>query len=121
MRIFHFHPGTLELLGEGEADPDPLVAGNWLIPAHATTIAPPAELIGQARHFIAGAWEYRAIPPAPPAPPAPTAAELRRAEIFGLLAQIDAKSIRALRESNAQRIAELEAQAATLRAELATL
>ena len=35
------------------------------------------------------------------------------------LAQLDAKSIRALREGNAERIADIEAQAGALRAKLA--
>lgn len=44
-----------------------------------------------------------------------------RADVLADLAAIDLKSIRALRESNATRIAELEAQAVALRAELAAL
>lgn len=40
------------------------------------------------------------------------------AQIKLQLAEIDAKSIRALREGNSTRIAELETQAATLRAQL---
>lgn len=44
-----------------------------------------------------------------------------RADVLADLATLDTKSIRALRESNATRIAELEAQAIALRAELAAL
>ena len=38
--------------------------------------------------------------------------------IIGLLAEIDAKSIRALREGNQEKLEELEAEAELLRAEL---
>lgn len=49
------------------------------------------------------------------------AVQARKQAILADLATIDTKSIRALRESNATRIAELEAQAVDLRAELAAL
>lgn len=68
MKIHHYHETTGEWLCEGMADPDPLEAGNWLIPAHATTVEPPAEVEGSTRHFIAGGWEYKEIPPPPPEP-----------------------------------------------------
>lgn len=48
-------------------------------------------------------------------------AAARKAEILGLLAQIDAKSIRPLREGDTDRVTALEAQAVPLRAELAAL
>lgn len=44
-----------------------------------------------------------------------------RADVLADLQAIDTRSIRALREGNQQRIAELEAQAVALRAELAAL
>lgn len=44
-----------------------------------------------------------------------------RADVLADLAAIDMRSIRALREGNTARIAELEAQAVALRAELAAL
>lgn len=52
---------------------------------------------------------------------AKAAKDIRRQAIFADLATIDTKSIRALREGNATRIAELETQAVALRAELAAL
>ena len=48
-------------------------------------------------------------------------AVVRRLEIFAALAEIDRKSIRALREDNAARIATLEQDAQSLRDELAAL
>jgi aminoglycoside phosphotransferase (APT) family kinase protein len=44
-----------------------------------------------------------------------------RADVLADLAAIDTRSIRALREGNATRIAELESHAVALRAELAAL
>lgn len=54
------------------------------------------------------------------APPAPQFVRTR-ADVLAELAAIDMRSIRALREGNTARIAELEAQAVALRAELAAL
>jgi len=56
MDIYHYNPQSGELMGSGLADPDPLAAGNWLIPANATTITPPAAEEGKARVFSEGAW-----------------------------------------------------------------
>lgn len=41
MDIYHYHPETREYLGVGQADPDPLVHGNFLIPAYAVKEPPP--------------------------------------------------------------------------------
>lgn len=51
----------------------------------------------------------------------PTKSELRKAEILSLLKEIDVKSVRPLRAGEPERIAELEAQAQTLRDELTIL
>lgn len=40
MKIYHYHSITREYLGEGLADKDPMVDGNWLIPANATNLEP---------------------------------------------------------------------------------
>lgn len=53
-----------------------------------------------------------------PAPPLPQSVEQFNAPILAALASIDAKSIRALREGDAARIASLESQAAALRLQL---
>jgi len=55
------------------------------------------------------------------AAPVPVEPTRTRFDVLADLATIDTKSIRALRESNTTRIAELEAQAIALRAELAAL
>ena len=57
MQIFHYNPDNGEFLGVGKADPDPLEQGNWLIPAHATTVAPPAvTLPDTVARFQNGVW-----------------------------------------------------------------
>ncbi|HCL4123576.1 TPA: hypothetical protein N2C41_000557 [Pseudomonas aeruginosa] len=58
MDIYCAHPLTREYLGPSLADPDPLDADNWLIPAHAYLDAPPAVPAGQAaqRSEDGSAW-----------------------------------------------------------------
>lgn len=97
MRIYHYNNETQEFIGEGTADRDPLVAGNWLIPARATTIAPPVNMNGRTRHFIGTAWEYRDIPPPPP-PPVVDLVAMENIAAMAKLAAIDAASVRSMRE-----------------------
>lgn len=101
--IYHYHPKTHEFLCEGKADPDPLVEGNWLIPAKAVTVAPPEIPEGQAAVWTGEEWtlvedhrgkvvwidhetqiEIKELGPLPnnifeeqPAPPPPSPEELR--------------------------------------------
>lgn len=99
-KIHHYNPETGEYLGEGRADESPLEPGVFLIPAHATEIAPPKAQAGKVRAFEGGAWVQRLIP-VPPPPPEPTPAELKEqanAPIKAKLMEIDLASIRALRE-----------------------
>lgn len=66
MKIYHYHPDTGQYLGSGMADKDPLVEGNWLIPAHATDIAPShAPDVGEilVYNLDAAAWEVITAPP----------------------------------------------------------
>ena len=73
MNIFHYHPETGALLGEGTADPSPLEPGKWLIPAHATTATPPTAQDGEQALWINGAWQVQFIPEPEPEPePEPT-------------------------------------------------
>ena len=62
MQIYHYDRDNKEFTGIGEAtkspewkDGDP-AEDEYLIPAHATTIAPPDAQTGYARCFINGAW-----------------------------------------------------------------
>ena len=67
---------------------------------------------------VEAGWTFDGDQWAAPVPIEPTRT---RTDVLADLATIDQKSIRALRENNATRIAELEAQAVALRAELAAL
>lgn len=131
-KIYHHHPDTGAMMGEGMADVDPLEPGRFLIPASATTDAPPTPGAGQFAAWNGNAWELRAMPPpAPePAPYVPSRADVIR----GRLAQIDRESIRPARAVaaalaasqtvpafDAAKLAALETEAAALRAELAAL
>lgn len=62
MKIYHYHFLNGGLTGTGLADPDPLVPGNWLIPAYATTVEPPSVPDGQFAAWKGDAWELRDIP-----------------------------------------------------------
>lgn len=56
MKIYHYHHETNEYLGEGLADKDPMVADNWLIPAHATKVKPPKTDKNQSAVFDGKEW-----------------------------------------------------------------
>lgn len=74
MKIFHYHPDTGILIGEGVADESPLEPGVWLIPAAATTTEPPTAPDGEVAVFADGSWTLEPIPTPEPAP-APVLAE----------------------------------------------
>jgi hypothetical protein len=58
MQVYNFHPETGEFLCEEAAHPNQLEPGNWLVPAFATTVQPPAPLAGHARVFQFDYWRY---------------------------------------------------------------
>lgn len=136
MKIYNYHPETGEYIGASEADQSPLESGKWLIPAHAAMDAPPPVEAGQRAIRQAGAWIVEAIPdpipePTPEAPAEPDAGQLttEQAEELAVterLMEIDRESIRPLRAINAgngtdydrQKLARLDAEAATLRPKL---
>ncbi|OWJ92729.1 hypothetical protein B6S59_19380 [Pseudomonas sp. A46] len=55
--IHHAHPLTGEYLGPGQADPDPMAEGAWLIPAHAYIDAPPPAGRGEAIVRTEQGWQ----------------------------------------------------------------
>lgn len=55
MKIYNYNPLNGELISEGQARPDPLEPGRFLIPANATIIEPSSEE-GKVSCFINGEW-----------------------------------------------------------------
>ncbi len=127
MRIFHIDDSG-NFIGEGLADVDPLDSGRWLVPAGAVLDEPPAVPSGMRAVRVGSVWEVVNIPVIP-APLAQSPAQRRAGEIRARLAAIDMDSIRALRAKSAgkgksaddTKLAALDAEADTLRAELAAL
>ena len=73
MKIFHYHPETGALLGEGKADPSPLEPGKWLVPVHATAIEPLRPHNNEQVIWVNNNWQLQPIPePEPPSEPEPT-------------------------------------------------
>jgi hypothetical protein len=62
MKIYNYHPITLQYLGECIADESPLEPGVYHIPAFATTINPLKEKDGFVIIFNNTKWEYVEIP-----------------------------------------------------------
>jgi len=60
MQIYHYHPATGEYLGDGTADESPLEPGAYLVPAHATTTAPPTSMAGKVRVWR-GEWVFEDV------------------------------------------------------------
>lgn len=71
MNIYHHHPVTGQFHSAGTADPSPMEPGVFLVPANATTLAPPTEQ--DHWHFRNDAWVN--VPPT--APVLPTQTEMR--------------------------------------------
>lgn len=82
MKIYNYHADSGQLIGESIADADPLNDGQWLIPAHATTIEPPSTNSKQFAAFNGVDWNVFDIPePVQPEPmPELTYAQLRAGE-----------------------------------------
>jgi len=56
MKIYHYHPGTGEYVGNGTADESPLEPGVFLIPANATADVPPTPGTNKAAVYTGGVW-----------------------------------------------------------------
>lgn len=57
MLIYNYHPETGEFIGAAEAEESPFGDGEFLIPAHATTTAPPETVSGgHALSFDGETW-----------------------------------------------------------------
>lgn len=61
MKIYNYHPHTGVFVGEGVADPSPLEENVWLVPAHATEIAPPPFGADSQAVFENGGWRIESI------------------------------------------------------------
>jgi hypothetical protein len=129
-------------IGPTVADESPLEPGVYLIPAGAIDRAPPKTIEPGKRYRPWGTgWRAEEIPAPEPQPAEPQPAEpqmsesdMQRAHIMGRLHQIDSESIRPARAVAAAlaaghkppafdlgKLETLEAEAASLRAELAAL
>lgn len=64
MKIYHYHPAAHIYIGQGLADPDPMVEGNWLIPAGATDKEPLPQQENKLVVFdpATGEWAYQDMP-----------------------------------------------------------
>lgn len=119
------------LVGLTVADESPLEPGVFLMPRGAVDAAAPTVPDGYRARWSGAGFDFDPLPPLEPEaePPPPSPEEIRRGEIAGRLAQIDMDSIRALRAKaigkavkfDDDKLTALEAEAAALRAELATL
>lgn len=87
MQIYHYHPETGEYLGEGTADESPLEPGVYLVPANATTTAPPTAMTGKVRVWR-GEWQFEDVQAEVPLDPEyePSIDELKAAKIAAIRA-----------------------------------
>ena len=68
MNIYNYDPETNQYNFSSVADESPLEPGEYLIPAYATTIAPPTAGENEAPFWTGSAWEIRStLEPEPPA------------------------------------------------------
>ena len=71
MNIYHYISETGIFHSKGVADESPLEPGVFLIPAHATTVAPPEVTEPEIAVFKNGAWSVEVLPPPPEPEPEP--------------------------------------------------
>ena len=68
MNIYHYTQDTNIFHSTGVADESPLEPGVYLVPANATTVAPPELGESEIAVFSNGAWQVETLPPPPPEP-----------------------------------------------------
>ena len=62
MNIYHYTPDTNVFYSIGLADESPLEPGVLLVPANATTVAPPEMGESEVAVFSNGAWQVETLP-----------------------------------------------------------
>ena len=81
MNIYHFIADSGIFYAKGVADESPLEPGVFLIPAHATTVAPPVVADPEIAVFKDGAWSVEVLPPPPEPEPEPSFEPIPRVEL----------------------------------------
>lgn len=72
MQIYHYNSTTFDFIAAGTADTSPLEEDVYLIPAHATEVAPPEfNSTSHTCRFIDGVWVVAEIPQPEPEPQTP--------------------------------------------------
>jgi hypothetical protein len=71
MKTYNYIADTGIFYSEGVADESPLEPGVFLIPAHATTVAPPEVTEPEIAVFKDGEWSVEVLPPPPEPEPEP--------------------------------------------------
>ena len=71
MKTYNYIADTGIFYSEGVADESPLEPGVFLIPAHATTVAPPQVTNPEIAVFKDGEWSVEVLPPPPEPEPEP--------------------------------------------------
>ncbi len=56
MKIYHYNPATMEYIGSGLADENPLEKGEYLVPANATTKQPLEDVPDDHVNLFDGGW-----------------------------------------------------------------
>lgn len=88
--VYSYHPKTGAYIGNDEAYPDPLTPDEYLIPAHATTIAPAEPGVGKYAKWNGTEWTIEDIEePVPVTPSEPDLALEARAKRNALIADTD--------------------------------